>query len=178
MLPADGGDLIQLGRVAVQVDNDHGLGCAVQLERPVQGGRVHVPRLVLRVDEHGLRAAVGDGISRRGEGQALAEHRVAGLHPRKDHGQMQRRRTGGQGHRIPLAHVVAHGLFKLVDVLAQRRDPVFAERILNVFQLIALVRHVRAGQQKTLIHVLHLFSSALLRHNAFSVSDYRAVIDY
>ena len=41
---------------------------------------IHVPRLPLGVDEHRLRAAVDDRVGRSGEGQALAEHRIAALH--------------------------------------------------------------------------------------------------
>ena len=85
MLTADGGNLVQLGRVAVQVDNDHGLGCAVQRKGAAQSGRVHVPCLPLGVDEHRLRAAVGHGIGGGGEGQALAKDRVPRLHAREDH---------------------------------------------------------------------------------------------
>ena len=85
MLAADGGDLVQLGRVAVQVDNDHGFGRTIQFKGAAQSGRIHVPRLPLGVDEHRLRAAVGHGIGGGGEGQALAKDRVPRLHAREDH---------------------------------------------------------------------------------------------
>ena len=69
---------------------------------------------------------------------------------------MQRRRTGREGDRIALTHKFTHGFFKFVDVFTQRRDPVLLKRIVDVFQFIALVRHMRAGQQKSFIHVLLL----------------------
>ena len=156
MLAADGGDLVQLRGVAVQVDNDHRLGRTIQFKGAAQSGRIHVPRLPLRVDEHRLRAAVGYGIGGGGEGQALAKDRVPRLHAREDHGKVQRRRTGREGDGISLAHKFAHGLFKFVDVLAQRRNPVFLKRVMNICKFIALVRHMRAGQQKSFIHVLLL----------------------
>ena len=173
MLAADSDDLIQLGRVAVQMHRDHRLGRAVQLEGTAQSGRIHVPSLPLRVDEHRLCAAVDNGVGRRGEGQALAKDRVPRLHAREDHRKVQRRRTGREGDRISLAHKFAHGLFKFVDVLAQRRDPVFLKCVVDVLQFIALVRHMRAGQQKPFIHVCLLcFSSTgcqnLLRSGVFA----------
>ena len=156
MLAADGGDFVQLGRVAVQVNDDHRLGRTIKLEGTAQGGGVHIPRLPLRVDKHRLRAAVGHRIGGGGKGQALAKYRVPRLHTRENHRKVQRRRTGREGDGISLAHKFAHGLFKFVDVLAQRRDPVFLKCVMNIFQFIALVRHVRAGQQKSFIHVLLL----------------------
>ena len=82
------------------------------------------------------------------KGQAMAKDRVACLHACEDHRKVQRRRTGREGDRISLAHKFAHGLFKFVDVLAQRRDSVFLKCVVDVLQFIALVRHMRAGQQK------------------------------
>ena len=114
---------------------------------------IHVPRLPLGVDEHRLRAAVDDRVGRSGEGQALAEHRIAALHAREDHRQMQRRRAGRQSDRIALAHVGTHRFFKFVNILAQRRDPVLPKCVVNVLQFIALTRHMRAGQQKSFIHL-------------------------
>ena len=67
---------------------------------------------------------------------------------------MQRRRPGGQRDGIAPAHVCAHGFFEFAHVLAQRRDPVFPECVVDIFQFIALVRHMRTGQQKTFIHAL------------------------
>ena len=173
MLAADGGNFVQLRGVAVQVNDDHRLGRAVQRKGTAQGGRIHVPSLPLRVDKHRLCAAVDNGVGRRGEGQALAKYRVAGLHTREDHRKVQRRRTGREGDGISLAHKFAHGLFKFVDVLAQRRNPVFLKCIVDVLQFIALVRHVRAGQQKSFIHVCLLcFSSTgcqnLIRSGVFA----------
>ena len=69
---------------------------------------------------------------------------------------MQRRRAGRQSDRIALTHVGTHRFFKFVNILAQRRDPVLPKCVVNVLQFIALVRHVRAGQQKSFIHVLLL----------------------
>ena len=146
MLTADGSDLIQFGGIAVQVYRDHRLRRTVQLKRTAQRGRIHVPCLALRVDEHRLCAAIDNRIDRRGEGQALAEHRVTGLHACEDHCQMQRRRTGRQGNGIAPSHVSAYRFFKFVDILPQRCDPVFPKRIVDVLQFIALVRHMRAGQ--------------------------------
>ena len=154
VLTADGSDLVQLGGVAVQMHCDDRFGRAVQLERAAKRGGIHVPRLTLRVDKYRLCTAICHGIGRRGEGQALTEHRIAGLYAREDHRQMQRRRPGGQRDGIAPAHVCAHGFFKFVHVLAQRRDPVFPECVVDIFQFIALVRHMRTGQQKTFIHAL------------------------
>ena len=67
---------------------------------------------------------------------------------------MQRRRAGRQSDRIALAHVGTHCFFKFVNILAQRRDPVFPECVVDIFQFIALVRHMRTGQQKPFIHAL------------------------
>ena len=173
MLAANSGNFVQLRGVAVQVNDDHRLGRAVQRKGAAQSGGVHIPRLPLRVDKHRLRAAVGHGIGGGRKGQALAKDRVACLHAREDHRKVQRRRTGREGDRISLAHKFAHGLFKFVDVLAQRCDPVLLKRIVDVLQFIALVRHMRAGQQKPFIHVCLLcFSSTgcqnLLRSGVFA----------
>ena len=116
MLAANSGNFVQLRGVAVQMHRDYCLGRAVQRKGTAQSGRIHVPRLPLGVDKHRLRAAVGHGIGRRGEGQALAKDRVARLHAREDHRKVQRRRTGRQGDGIALTHVSAHRFFKLVDV--------------------------------------------------------------
>lgn len=99
MLAANSGNFVQLGRVAIQVDNDHGLGRTIKLEGTAQGGR------------------------------------------------------------IALTHVSAHRFFKLVDILTQRRDPVFLKCVMDVLQFIALVRHMRAGQQKPFILVCLLYFS-------------------
>ena len=156
MLAANSGNFVQLRGVAVQVNDDHRLGRAVQRKGTAQSGGGHIPRLPLRVDKHRLRAAVGHGVGGGRKGQALAKYRVACLHACEDHRKVQRRRTGREGDRIALTHKFTHGFFKFVDVFTQRRDPVLLKRIVDVFQFIALVRHMRAGQQKSFIHVLLL----------------------
>ena len=151
-LVADGGNLIQLGGVTVQVHHDYRFGRAILLKRPTQRGGIHIPCLSLRVDEHRLGAAVDHRVGRRGEGQALAKHRVAGFYAREEHCQVQRRCAGGQGDGISLAHVSAHGLFEFVDVFAQWGDPVLPKGVVDVLQFIALVRHMGAGQQDSFVH--------------------------
>ena len=47
-------------------------------------------------------------------------------------------------------------VFESGDVLTEGCDPVFAEGIMDEFQLKTLVRHMRGGQRKVLCHSSHL----------------------
>ena len=156
MGPAQCGDLVHLGGHPVQMHGNHGLGRPVEREGPLQRSGIHVPGLAFGVHEHRLRAAVDDRVGGRGERQALAEHQVAGADAGQQQGQMQRGGPGSERNSMDTANIVRDGSLEAVAVLPQRRDPVLTERVLDVSQFIALVRHVRTGQQQSLVHVSFL----------------------
>ena len=74
---ADGADFVNAGRGSVEVHEYHQAHVRVNFKSLFEGDRVHVPRLVFGVDEHGFAVLVGDGVHGGVERHVAAEHFVS-----------------------------------------------------------------------------------------------------
>ena len=86
--------------------------------------RVHVPGLLLRIDEYRHRLLIADGITGGGKGQIGRKHHIPRLNSDEPQGQMDGRRSGAQRHRITASRIFGHFLLKRVHIRPERRDPV------------------------------------------------------
>ena len=144
VLFADGEDLVEPRRRAVEVrEHDH-LRLRMEPERFLERDGIHVPRLPLRVDEDGRRLFIDDGIDGRREGHVGAEDLVAGLHVGELHAEVQRGRPAGQRDGVPAADLLRDLLFHFVDIRPDGGHPVGLEGLLHVGQF----RAVHGGRGK------------------------------
>ena len=103
---------------------DHRLRIRVLFKGRLQRIRVHVPGLLLRVDEYRHRLFIADGITGGGKGQIGGKHHIPRLNPDEPQGQMDGRRSGAQRRRITASRIFGHFLLKSVHIRPERRDPV------------------------------------------------------
>ena len=136
VLFADGADFVDLAGRSVQVDEHHQAHVGIDFKSFFECSRVHVPGIVLGVDEHGLAVLVGDGIDRRVEGHVAAEylaatqsplaqlgHTVEGL-ARELGAEVQRSSARGKRDGVLAAHLLGGDSFQLVDVRADGAHPI------------------------------------------------------
>ena len=107
-------------------------GLAGFVEKSREFGAVDAQGPVLDVDEQWRRAAIGNRVGRRDEGQRRTDHRISvanaggqqcGMKPGRavDHGDAMGRTAGRRGHG-----------FEALDELAGRRDPADVQAFLNI----------------------------------------------
>ena len=135
VLFADGEDLVELVRRAVEVRENDDLRLRMEFEGLLQGDGIHVPRLALRVDEHGRGLFVHDGIDGRRERHVGAKHFVAGLDAGELHAEVQRGRPAGQRDGVLAADLLRDLFFDRVDVRPNGGHPVGLERLLHIHEL-------------------------------------------
>ena len=117
-------DPSDLGGRAVQVGADHSLRIRILFKGRLQRIRVHVPGLLLRIDEYRHRLLIADGITGGGKGQIGRKHHIPRLNPDEPQGQMDGRRSGAQRRRITASRIFGHFLLKSVHIRPERCDPV------------------------------------------------------
>ncbi len=77
VLFTNGADFVHLAGCSVQVNEHHQSYFGVNFESLFERHRIHVPGVVLGVDEHGFAVFVGNGVHRRVKSHVAAEHLVA-----------------------------------------------------------------------------------------------------
>ena len=148
--------LVNFARGTVQVGNHHDSSIRVNFKCLLQCRRIHVPRIVLRVDKHRLAALVDHGIDCSIEGHVGAENLLPfqrtmphlgyaiGLDARQLHRQMQRCRACCQRHGVFAADLLADQPLRLVNIFAHSGHPVGVVCLTHVFQLCPM--HGRAAE--------------------------------
>ena len=144
VLFADRANLVEPGRRAVEVREHDDLRLRMEPEGLFERDGIHVPRLPLRVDEHGRRFFIDDRIDGRREGHVGAEDLVAGLHAGELHAEVQRGRPAGQRDGVFAADLLRDLFFHFVDVRPDGGHPVGLEGLLHVGQF----RPVHGGRGK------------------------------
>ena len=179
MLAADCGDLVELGGIAVEMDDNDRFRHAVEIDRTAQSLGIHIPGLALRVDEDGLGADVGDGIGGRGEGQILTKNGVTGPDAREDHRKMKSRGARRKSDGVCGAREFLHRLLEFIYVFAKRRDPVFCESIADIFKLVALLGHMRRGKVDAIRHDFRPSKIEVRKHFSYLIiSQYPLNVNY
>ena len=152
VLAGDREKLVELGRVAVKVDDDDRFGVGILLIRLFERRGTHIVALAVAVDEDEFCAEIRGGIAAAAESERRTEHDVAPLDSEIFESQMDRRRACGKRNGIRSADVGAHFLFEHFDVLAERRDPIGVERFLYVTHFFAA--HMRRTEINSVSHFL------------------------
>ena len=139
----DFSDFLHFARGAVEVGQDDQLRVRIDFKGLCQGFRVHVPGVRLRVNEHGVAVLIRYGVDGGVKGHVRAENPfplqgafvglclAVELFPGQLRGQVQGGGAGGQAHGVFHAYVFGDLLFRLVDVLAHRGDPVGLDRAVH-----------------------------------------------
>ncbi len=103
---AELGQLVEIGRLAVEIDRDDRLRSLTdELAYPVG---IDVQRVVANIGEHGCGAAMDDHVRGRRPGDRGRDHLVAGADPERDEGEVQGRCAGGDGEHVLRLQVLAH----------------------------------------------------------------------
>lgn len=144
--------LVELGGIAVKVDDDDRFGVGILLIRLFERRRAHVVALAVAVYEHEFCAEIRGGIAAAAESERRTEHDVAPLDSEIFESQMDRGGACGKRNGIRSADVGAHFLFEHFDVLAERRDPIGVERFLYVTHFFAA--HMRRTEINSVSHFL------------------------
>lgn len=152
VLARDREQFVELGGIAVKVDDDDRFGIGILLIRLFERRRAHVVALEVAVDEDELCAEVGSRVAAAAESERRTEHDVAPLDPEIFESQMNRGGACGKRNGIWSADVGAHFLFEHFDVLAERRDPIGVERFLYVAHFFAA--HMRRTEINSVSHFL------------------------
>ena len=152
VLARDCEQFVELGGIAVKVDDDDRFGIGILLVRLFERRRAHVVALAVAVDEDELCAEVGSRVAATAESERRTEHDVAPLDPEIFESQMDRGGACGKRNGIRSADVGAHFLFEHFDVLAERRDPIGVERFLYVTHFFAA--HMRRTEINSVSHFL------------------------
>ena len=181
---ADGADFVDLAGRSVQVDEHHQAHVGVDFEGFLEGGRVHVPGVVLGVDEHGLAVLVGDGVHGRVESHVAAEHPAALEGPGADFGhaveglarelgaEVQRGGAGGERDGILAAHLLGDGAFQLVDVRADGAHPVGFVSLGHVLDFVAV--HRGAREPDFLLETCHINSLFFAKYKIIKQKNSRS----
>ena len=109
-------NLVQLCRRSVQMNHDNGLWVRIFFKSKAKRRRVHVPGVLLRVDKHGNRLFIDNGIAGCAECQCGNENHVSLSHPQNLQGQMNCRRSGAKRRGVGNPHVIRQFLFKSVHI--------------------------------------------------------------
>ena len=141
ILRRDGHDFRELGRHAVEVDQQQGLGLFA-FGKAVHNGfaqalGAQVPGVGLAVDEDGGGAQVQDGVGRGHEGERGAQHLIAGAHAQQNQPQVNGRRARGQRHAVRHAGGLANVRFKARQVRAHGSHPIVLNRLVHIIHLVA-----------------------------------------
>ena len=132
---ADGENLVEARRCAVEVRQNDDLRLRMELEGLFERDGIHVPRLALRVDEDRRGLFIDDRIDGRREGHVGAEDLVAGPDAGELHAEVQRGRPAGQRDGVTAADLLRDLLLDRVDVRPDGGHPVSLEGLLHVGQL-------------------------------------------
>jgi len=130
-LLADGGKLVQVGALTVQVDHHHGAHPGPAPPAVGQGLaqrlRIHVPRPRLAVHKDGPRALVDGRADAADEGEAGADHLLARLEAQHTQPQVDGGGAGGERGGVAGAGDLAQVRLELAQVRPGGRDPVGGE---------------------------------------------------
>lgn len=174
---ADGADFVHLARRSVQMNEHHQSHVGVNLEGLLERDRIHVPGVVLGVDEHGLAVLVSNGVHRRVESHVAAEHLVPAQAPlahlghavkglaRKLCAKVQCGGTGGECHGVLAADLFGSQAFDLVDVRTHGAHPVGLVCFGHILDFFAV--HGGATEPDFLFET---------RHDKFSLLSFRGEI--
>ena len=111
MLAGDREQFVELGGIAVKVDDDDRFGVGILLIRLFERRRAHVVALAVAVDEDELCAEIRGGIAAAAESERRTEHDVAPLDPEIFESQMDRGGACGKRNGIrPAESATAYGL--------------------------------------------------------------------
>ena len=164
VLFADGENLVEARRRAVEIRENDDLRLRMELERHLQCDGIHVPRLPLRVDEDGGALFIDDRIDGRRERHVGTKHFVAGLDAGELHAEVQRCRPTGQRDGVTAADLLRDLLLDRVDVRPDGGHPVGLERLLHVGQL----RAVHGGGGKINLSQFTIHNSQCIILNTLS----------
>ncbi len=146
-------DLVELARIAVDVDRDDRL--RARRDRRLDRGGIHVQRPRVDVGEHRSRALVDEAVGRRGERVRGRDHLVARSDAGGDAQQVQARGSGRDGGRVRRADLRCDHLLEAVDRRAER-EPTgpedFDDRLL--FPLVEIRPRQRDGARFLWPHFL------------------------
>ena len=147
---ADGPDFVHFGGGTVKVGKHNQSGIGVEFEGLLKGTGVHVPGVVLGIDENSLAVLIGNGVNGRIKSHVRAEDAMAGegtgvraglaveLFARESDGQVKGGGAGGEADGIAAADIGSNLLFDLVDVGADGGDPVGADGLVHPSLFIAV----------------------------------------
>ena len=143
-------DFVHLAGRSVQMNKHHQAHVGVNFESLFKRHRVHVPGVVLGVDEHGLAVLVGDGVHGGIESHVAAEHLVSaqatlahlghavqGL-ARELRAEVECRGSGRKGYGVLAADLFGSEAFHLVDVRTHGAHPVGFVRFGHVLDFFAV----------------------------------------
>ncbi len=162
---ADGADFVNAGRSSVEVYEHHQAYVRVNFKSLFEGDRVHVPRLVFGVDEHGFAIFVGDGVHGGVERHVAAEHLVSAERAFARLGHAVERFASefraevecgsacGERDGVLAADLLGGNPFDLVDVRADGAHPVGFVSLGDILDLVAV--HCRAREPDLLLETRH-----------------------
>ena len=150
MTVGDRAQLVELARVAVDVDGDDRLRPLA--DRGLDGGGIEVERPRVDVREDRDAALVHEAVRRRGEGVRRRDHLVARPDAGRDAEQMQARRAGGDGRRVRRADALGDELLEPVDRRPER-EPAGAQHLEDELLLaLAEIRPRERDRRHLLLH--------------------------
>ena len=165
VLFADVADFVDLGRGSVEVHEYHQAHVRVNFKSLFEGDRIHVPRLVFGIDEHGLAVLVGDGVHGSVERHVAAEHLVSAERTFARLGHAVERfaselcaeveccRACGERDGVLAADLLGGESFDLVDVSADGAHPVGFVSLGDVLDFVAV--HCWAREPDLLLETRH-----------------------
>ena len=150
MASANRTDFVDLAGRSVQMNEHHQAHVGVNFESLFKRHRVHVPGVVLGVDEHGFAVLVGDGVHGGIESHVAAEHLVPAQATLAHLGhavqglacklcaKVQCGGTGGERHGVLATDLFGSEAFHLVDVRTHGAHPVGFVRLGHILDFFAV----------------------------------------
>ena len=165
---------------SVEMRNDNQSDLRIKRESPLQGCGIHIPGIIFRIDEDGFSTLISHRIHRGIKGHVAAEdlfsfqntmsnlRLTVKLLPRQFYGKVQGRSSVREPHRIWTPDFFSRQAFHLVNVLADRADPVRADGLIDPFLLFSM--HRRRGEPNFFLkrHNCHCSGSSLTLFAAFT----------
>lgn len=121
---ADIPDSFDLARRPVEMGEYHHLHLRIYFESLFQCFRIHIPGVVLRIDEHRHAALVDHRVHCSVKGHIGTEYFISRLYLRQLHRHMKSSRAGRQRHPMAAAGFFAGQPFRFFDIFSYRGHPV------------------------------------------------------